>query len=197
MWLTGDRQPRFLHPAAPNPSFFRPCRTVRRLHGCKCFALVLFVPVAGDAPAASGAGPPSEGRDWRGQNDGGKNASINNQRTDAPDADRTLRPCGAHHIRPCEFSGRLNRTPQRANQPAQYPQCLGASRLLALMRSAHDGRSKAIYHAPNGCRGTTTSICCGRAHSIKSARQATAYRVTPRLRRLGTDNRQRTLPPRR
>jgi hypothetical protein len=30
-------------------------------------ALLLFVPVAGDAPAVEGAGPPSEGRDWRGQ----------------------------------------------------------------------------------------------------------------------------------
>jgi hypothetical protein len=30
-------------------------------------ALLLFVPVAGDAPASSVAWPPSEGRDWRGR----------------------------------------------------------------------------------------------------------------------------------
>ncbi|MFZ0424244.1 MAG: hypothetical protein WAL80_15325 [Xanthobacteraceae bacterium] len=30
-------------------------------------ALLLFVPVAGDAPAFSGAGASSEGRDWRGR----------------------------------------------------------------------------------------------------------------------------------
>jgi hypothetical protein len=33
-------------------------------------ALLLFVSVEGDAAAVSGAGPPSEGRDWRGRNDG-------------------------------------------------------------------------------------------------------------------------------
>jgi hypothetical protein len=39
----------------PTPSFFWPYGTVRRLHGCKCCALLLFVPVASDAPASSGA----------------------------------------------------------------------------------------------------------------------------------------------
>jgi hypothetical protein len=66
----------FLHPTAPTRPFLRPFSTVRRLHGCKCWALLLFVSVAGDAPAVSGARPPSEGRDWRGRNDGGNDASA-------------------------------------------------------------------------------------------------------------------------
>jgi hypothetical protein len=38
----------------------RPFSTVRRLHGCKSGALLLFVPVASDAAAVSGAGPPQK-----------------------------------------------------------------------------------------------------------------------------------------
>src|ERR1700677_4354678 len=105
----------------PTRPFLRPFSTVHRLHGCKCFALLLFVPVASDAPAVSVAGPPSEGRDWRGRNDGGSNASTDTSRTDAPDADRTLRSRGADHEGPGGFSRRLNRTPQCAHQPAQHP----------------------------------------------------------------------------
>src|SRR5258708_885296 len=81
---------------------FRPFSTVHRLHGCKCWALLHFVPVAGDAPAIEGAGPPSEGRDWRGRNDGGNNASTDTQRTDAPDANRTLWPLGANNRGPTD-----------------------------------------------------------------------------------------------
>ena len=49
------------HPLPPSHHtkpvlLFRPFSTVRRLDGCKCCALLLFVPVAGDAPASSGAG---------------------------------------------------------------------------------------------------------------------------------------------
>jgi hypothetical protein len=57
-------------------------------------------------------GSPPVGRDWRGQNDGGNNASTDNQRTDAPDADRTLRSRSAYCKRTAEISGRL---PERAN----------------------------------------------------------------------------------
>jgi len=119
------------HQARP---FLRPFSTVHRLDGCKCFALLLFVPVAGDAPAVSGAGPPSEGRDWRGRNDGGNNASADTKRTDAPDADRTLRPGGADGQSSDGISGRLNRTPQRSDQPAEHPQRPGAAGHLALTR---------------------------------------------------------------
>jgi len=55
---------------------------------------LLFVPVAGDAPAAEGAGSPSEGRECA-STDGGNNASADINRHDAPDADRALRPGGA------------------------------------------------------------------------------------------------------
>jgi hypothetical protein len=53
-------------------------------------ALVLFVSVASDAPASSRPRGLPEGRDYRGRNDGGKHACTDDNRTDAPDADRAM-----------------------------------------------------------------------------------------------------------
>jgi adenine-specific DNA methylase len=78
-------------------------------------ALVLSVAVASDASASSGA-PAFRRRPRlaRSENDGGNNASADTHRTDAPNADRTLRPAGAHHERPDGISGRLRRAKARA-----------------------------------------------------------------------------------
>src|SRR6202051_2758053 len=59
------------HPFPPSPPReIRPSfgqRAPFSADGCKCCALLLFVPVASDAPASSVARPPPEGRDWRGR----------------------------------------------------------------------------------------------------------------------------------
>jgi hypothetical protein len=58
------------------------------------------LPVASDAPASSGARASARRpRLARPENDGGNNASADNQRTDAPDADRALRSHSADHKR--------------------------------------------------------------------------------------------------
>jgi hypothetical protein len=51
-------------------------------------ALVLFVPVADDAPATARCKGLHRKRDWRGSIGGGKNASADDQRTLATDAAR-------------------------------------------------------------------------------------------------------------
>jgi hypothetical protein len=97
-------------PASPSPPHqtrpsCQPYRTFRRLHGCKCYALVLSVPVASDAPAPSGARASARRpRLARPKNDGGNNASADNQRTDAPDAYRALRSRSSDHKRAAEIS---------------------------------------------------------------------------------------------
>jgi hypothetical protein len=48
-------------------------------------------------PPSPSLWPPSEGRDWRGRNDGGNNAYANLDRTDAPVANRTVLSRGADH----------------------------------------------------------------------------------------------------
>ena len=73
-------------------------------------ALLHFVSVASDAPATSGAGPPPEGRDWRGRKDGGNNASADTVGTDASVEDRTLRSRGVYHKRFSGLSGSFART---------------------------------------------------------------------------------------
>jgi len=79
-------------------------------------ALVLFVPVASDAPASSGARASTRRpRLARPENDGGNNASADNQRTDAPDADRALRSRQPDHKRAAEIPGQLAGTRERSD----------------------------------------------------------------------------------
>ena len=127
---------------------FRPCRTVRRLMAASAST---FAKVSADEgstpPLRSGrkrcsrllrrTGPPPEGRDWRGRNDGGNNASAVNQRADAPDADRTDRSAGSDHQCPAGHAGRLGQPAKRAHQPAQHPQRIGATRSDAVIPVAH------------------------------------------------------------
>jgi hypothetical protein len=97
-------------------------------------ALLLFVPVAGDAAASSVAvGLRQKAAIGAVKNDGGYNASAVNQRADAPDAgraDRSLRP---DHQRPAGYAGRLGQPANRAHQPAQHSQRAGAARSDAVI----------------------------------------------------------------
>ncbi len=91
-------------------------------------ALLLFVAVASDAAASSGArGLRQKAAIGAVENDGGYNASAVNQRADAPDADRTDRSAGPDHQRPAGHAGRLGQPANRAHQPAQHPQRSGAA----------------------------------------------------------------------
>src|SRR5208282_6584332 len=91
-------------------------------HGCKCCALLLFVPVAGDAAASAGAlASLRRPRSARSETDGGNNACADNGRTASDDAERTLRSRGAYHGRTAAQSRGTARTRQRAHQPAQPP----------------------------------------------------------------------------
>jgi hypothetical protein len=54
-------------PTRPNPSFFRPCRAVGRLHGCKCKHSSSSFRSQAMHPPPPSQGPPPEGRDWRGR----------------------------------------------------------------------------------------------------------------------------------
>src|SRR6185295_11409757 len=71
------------------------------------------------------------------ENDGGNNARTDTHRTDAPDADRTLRSRGTDHERTLGISRRLARARQCAYEPAQHSLGSRAARLLALSRAAN------------------------------------------------------------
>jgi hypothetical protein len=92
-------------------------------------ALLLFVAVARDAAAASGAqGLRQKAAIGAAENDGGYNASADNYRAGAPNADRTHRSAFPDHQRPAGPSGTLSRTAKRAHQPEQYPPGADAAR---------------------------------------------------------------------
>jgi hypothetical protein len=96
-------------------------------------ALLLFVPVAGDAPASSVAEASARRpRLARPENDGGNDASADNQRPDAPDANRALRSRSADHKRAAEFPGGLAGTCKRVHQSSQHPLDAGAAGFLAV-----------------------------------------------------------------
>jgi hypothetical protein len=85
-------------------------------------ALLLFVPVASDAAASSGArGLRQKAAIGAVESDGGNNASAIDNRTDAPDAARTLRPGCADDHGPFGVSRRIRRTRDRADQPGEHP----------------------------------------------------------------------------
>jgi hypothetical protein len=72
-------------------------------------ALLLFVAVASDAAASSVAvGLRQKAAIGVVESDGGKHEGAGDNRTDAHDADRTLRPGGADHDRTLEPSGGHN-----------------------------------------------------------------------------------------
>lgn len=97
-------------------------------------ALVLFVSVASDAPASSVAtGLRRRPRLARPKNDGGNDASADNQRTDALDANRALRSRGADHRRAAGLPRRLATAQRRMHNPAQYPLGPGAARPISLV----------------------------------------------------------------
>lgn len=92
------------------------------LMGASVSTLVLSVPVAGDAPASSVAGASTRRpRLARPKDDGGNNASADNQRTNAPDADRALHSCGADHRRDADLPRRLTEAHRRVHHLEQYP----------------------------------------------------------------------------
>ncbi|MGY4198883.1 hypothetical protein ACVIM9_008224 [Bradyrhizobium sp. USDA 4520] len=53
-------------------------------------------------PPSPVQGPPPEGRDWRGQNDGGNHASIVHRRTDAADGNGSVRSSGGSQTHPAQ-----------------------------------------------------------------------------------------------
>jgi hypothetical protein len=85
-------------------------------------------------PPSKAQGPPSEGRDWRGRNDGGNNASADTDRTDAVDANRAVRHGCADDNGSFGIFRRLLRARNRVYQPLEYPPRTGAARFLALTR---------------------------------------------------------------
>ena len=96
-------------------------------------ALLLFVAVASDAAASSGArGLRQKAAIGAVENDGGYNASAVNQRADAPNADRADRSLRPDHQRPAGYAGRFGEPANRAHQPAQHPQRAGAARFDAV-----------------------------------------------------------------
>jgi hypothetical protein len=101
--------------------------------GASAKALLLFVPVASDAPASSGA-PASVRRPRlaRSDNDGENNASIYDKRVDAPDADPALQSGGTDRSGAANLPRRIASTHCGAHQPQQHPRRPGAARLLAL-----------------------------------------------------------------
>src|ERR1700738_4855371 len=100
--------------------------------GASADALLLFVPVAGDAPASSVAqASVRRPRLARPENDGGNNASADDNRADAPDANGAVRAADADHERTSGFPGRFGRTRKRARQHRPYSPPVGAPRPVA------------------------------------------------------------------
>ena len=150
---------------APTPPFFRPGSTVPRLMGANADALLLFVPVAGDAPASSVAvASARRPRLARPENDGGNNAGTYDNRTDAPDSNRAVRAGSADHEPTAGFPGRLGRTRKRAPDPRQYPP--GSRAAIPCARLAQQ----------SPCRGTgrgerLAHMACGRTNAGSSLSQ--------------------------
>jgi hypothetical protein len=63
------------------------------------------------------------------------NAGTDNQRTDAPDADRALRSRSADQRRAADIPGRLTGAIQCAHDPAEYPIPAGPAGFLAVRRT--------------------------------------------------------------
>lgn len=126
------------------------------------------VPVAFDAAASSVATASTRRpRLARPKNDGGNNASADNQRTDAHDAHRTLQSRSADRCRDADLPRRLTTTYHGMHQPGQHPLRPHAARLLSLVRrkprrnvpagsvfnsSVDRDHSRGTKEHPNRCR---------------------------------------------
>jgi hypothetical protein len=157
------------------------------LMGASASALLLFVPAAGGAPASSVARASARRpRLARPENDGGNNASADDNRTDAPDPNGVVRALDADHERSAGLPGRLGRTRKRARQPRPCPPPAGPPRPIARLAARKAARaSHARLGAGSALRGMIASQVfsrlrngehCTRLRYIK----AIIYFVNPR-----------------
>src|SRR5215467_9519823 len=100
--------------------------------GASADALLLFVPAAGGAPASSVARASARRpRLARPENDGGNNASADDNRAYAPDPNGAVRAADADHERTSRISGRFGRTRERARQCRSNPPYASSPRPIA------------------------------------------------------------------